>query len=413
MAARRSPARFRVAVLATHPIQYQSQWFRRLAAHPALHLRVYFCHRARPDQQAEAGFNVPFDWDVPLLEGFEHHFLENVAREPTIASFRGLDSPEIGFIIRRERFDAVVLLGWSHKSAWQAAWACRRNGTPVLVRGDSHLRTRRSPTKRAAKRLIHGTFIPRFDACLAVGAWSEQYFRHYGARRVFTVPHSIDRGVFGHRAPDRESACLENLGLPSESTVFVLAAKLADAKRPMDFVRAVERAARDGTQLSGLIIGDGPSRRELEEYVRTRDLPVRFAGFVNQSRMASMYRLGDVLVVPSSETWGIVVNEAMSCGLPCIVSDAVGCNPDLISAGVTGHTFPLGDIPALAALLKEYAGKRCSLPTMGADARRMESAFADGPSVDGFLDAVGAVSRELSRTNRTKSADAGDSILPS
>jgi glycosyltransferase involved in cell wall biosynthesis len=84
--------------------------------------------------------------------------------------------------------------------------------------------------------------------------------------------------------------------------------------------------------------------------------PASFPGFKNQSELPAYYAAADVLVLPSeSETWGLVVNEAMACGLPAIVSDAVGCAPDLIEEGKTGFTYPVGDVDALAGRLAALA----------------------------------------------------------
>ena len=65
-----SAKRTKLAVISTHPIQYHSAWYRAMASHPELDLRVYYCHQATPQEQANAGFGVEFDWDVPLLEGY-------------------------------------------------------------------------------------------------------------------------------------------------------------------------------------------------------------------------------------------------------------------------------------------------------------------------------------------------------
>src|SRR5438132_10711387 len=94
----------RIAVLTTHPIQYQAPWFRELSAHPQIELEVFFCHRATPKEQASAGFGVEFDWDVSLLDGYSYRFLKNVAPQPRVNGFGGLDTPEIKEIISRQRF---------------------------------------------------------------------------------------------------------------------------------------------------------------------------------------------------------------------------------------------------------------------------------------------------------------------
>ncbi len=84
------------------------------------------------------------------------------------------------------------------------------------------------------------------------------------------------------------------------------------------------------------------------------------AGFQNQRRIAATYAAADALVLPSTsgETWGLVVNEAMACGLPVIVSDQVGCAPDLVLEDETGFTYPCGDVAALAERVGALAGDR-------------------------------------------------------
>ena len=67
--------------------------------------------------------------------------------------------------------------------------------------------------------------------------------------------------------------------------------------------------------------------------------------FQNQSRMPLVYRLGNIFVLPSAheETWGLAVNEAMACGRPVLVSDMVGCAPELVMPGQTGEIFRTDD----------------------------------------------------------------------
>src|ERR1051325_6433797 len=109
----------RVAVITTHPIQYHAPWFRGLASESSLDLKVFFCHRATAKEQGAAGFGIEFDWDVSLLDGYPHRFLENVAKRPGITGFGGLDTPEIKKMIAAGDYDAVMINGWHYKSAWQ------------------------------------------------------------------------------------------------------------------------------------------------------------------------------------------------------------------------------------------------------------------------------------------------------
>src|SRR5712664_95998 len=388
-----------LGILATHQIQYQAPWFRALAERPEIDLEVFYCHRATPQEQASAGFNVEFDWDIALLDGYRHRFLLNVARKPSLHGFAGLDTPEIASIVKQENFDAVIVNGWNYKSAWQTMRACWRTKTPVMLRSDSHLHTERSLPKKLAKLLLYRWFIPKANACCAVGTWSRDYFLHYGARpdRVFVVPHVVDVDFFRKKAERlrlQGTALRREWQLDDEATVFLFAGKFIEKKRPMDFVRAIAGANKNGTRIMGLMVGDGPLRQACEDEVKTSNAPIRFAGFLNQSKMPNAYAAADALVLPSDggETWGLVVNEAMASGKPCLVSDRVGCGPDLVVPGETGEVFALGDIAALSSLLGSYAERRRDLKEMGAKAERAASRYSIGAAVEGVMDAINAVS---------------------
>jgi glycosyltransferase involved in cell wall biosynthesis len=348
-------------------------------------------------EQAAAGFGIEFDWDIPLLEGYSYSFLTNVARDPSVFRFTGLDTPEIKETVASERYDAVIVNGWHYKSAWQAIWACWHTKTPVMVRGDSHLYAQRHPLEKALKWLLYRRFIPKFDACLAVGKWSREYYLHYGARpdRVFLVPHVVDNGWFvreSARLIPQRAELLRHWGLDEEATVFLFVGKFVEVKRPMDFVLAVDHAARRGAPVMGLMVGDGPLRPPCEAFVRRNGAPVRFAGFLNQSQVVRSYIAAGALVLPSEgETWGLVVNEAMACGRPCIVSDKVGCAPDLVIHGETGAIFPMGNVEALTELLAFYAADPKTLKMMGNRARERVTRNSIHIAVEGVIEALAAI----------------------
>jgi glycosyltransferase involved in cell wall biosynthesis len=380
--------------LSTHPIQYHSAWFRALAAQPDLEVHVYYCHNATPQDQSRAGFGVEFDWDIPLLTGYPHSFLHNVANPPAYGRFAGFDTPEIKDIISSREYDAVLVNGWHYKSAWQAIWACWRSGVKVLVRSDSHLHTPRSFPKKMVKEVIYPRFIPRFDACLSVGKWSREYFLHYGAspERVFFVPHAVDNERMSAERARVEPSRVElrkRWGLDEKAMVVLLVGKFIDKKRPMDFLQAVHRVQQE-VAVQALMVGDGPLRGACEEFVRVHDLPVCFAGFLNQSKIVEAYVASDILILPSDgdETWGLVVNEAMVCGLPCVVSSAVGCGPDLILPGETGLIYPVGDVDALSEIVMSLAKRPLHLISLGVHARERVKHYSVQSAVKGLLESL-------------------------
>jgi glycosyltransferase involved in cell wall biosynthesis len=388
----------RLAIMSTHPIQYHAKWYRLLAAHPELKIRVFYCHQATPSEQADAGFGVQFDWDLPLLSGYRFTFLKNVADVPGHGRFSGFDTPEIKGIIRRREYDAVMVNGWNYKSAWQAIWACWKSGVKILVRSDSHLHTPRSSFTRIAKAAVYPRFIPHFDAYLAVGKWSQEYFLRYGAKpeRVFLVPHAVDNDFFraeAERLKPIRNEVRKKWGLSDDAIVFAFSGKCIEKKRPMDFVRAVQLAGKRSSRIQGLMVGDGPLRIACQEFVKSHDIPIRFAGFLNQSQIPAAYAACDALVLPSDggETWGLVVNEGMACGRPAIVSDKVGCGPDLIIPGKTGSVFPLGNVDALAAQVLQMADSPAELAEMGAFAGRMIENHSPSVAVENLVQCLRAI----------------------
>lgn len=349
----------KLAFVTTHPIQYHSHWFRALADTRGLDFEVLYCHQPSSAEQGRAGFGVAFDWDVPLFQGYRYEFLRNDAPSPGLEPFGGLDNREIVERVSRKRYDVVVVNGWHYRTAVRAIRACWAAGVPVMVRSDSHLKTVRSALKSALKFLPYRYFIQRLDGCLAVGTWSAEYFKHYGASedRLFVVPHVADSDFYAAARTLRQKRrqLREQWGLGNER-VFLFCGKFTDKKRPIDFVKAILAARERGVSAVGLMVGDGHLKHACVAEAGSEDGPIKYAGFLNQSKIAEAYVAADALVLPSDggETWGLVVNEAMMCGLPCIVSDRVGCGPDLVTHK-TGVTYPLGDVDALSRRIGEFA----------------------------------------------------------
>jgi len=386
---------YKLAIICTHPIQYYSPWFRHLAEQaprlglapsdlppPILKSRsavdsfsasagelrfggneavdfsfeVFYAHKQTSRGQAEAGFGVEFEWDVPLLEGYPHRFLKNVSKRPGLEWFGGCDCPEIGKILVREGFTHVLLIGWHKKVFWQAFWAAKKAGIKVLSRGDSQLGMTTSLLKRAAKFLLYRLLLPRFDAHLFVGQRNFAYLRHYGVPkdRLFFSPHFVDNQWWAGRAAAAADSIKMKMKIKEGATTFLFAGKFIPKKRVSDLLEAAARVP----EARVVLVGDGPLRSQLEERAAKPDLMgrVEFAGFKNQQELPAYLAAADCLVLPSdgTETWGLIVNEAMACGTPAIVSTACGCQPDLIVDGQSGYSFPLGDTHALADQLRLF-----------------------------------------------------------
>lgn len=392
----------KLGILSSHPIQYQAPWFRELAK--LVTLEVFFCFQPGPKEQA-AGFGGTFTWDVDLLSGYESRFLKNRASQPSTNHFFGCDTPEIAGIIRDARFDAFIVCGWNLKSYWQAIRACRRAGVPVLVRGDSQLETPRSAAVRFGKKALYPQLLKQFDGFLSVGVRNREYLRHYGVpmERIFFAPHFVDNEWFQKKADQARldrNTLRDKWGADPAMMVALFVGKFIPEKRAGDFLKGVAHAREKGAAVLAVLVGSGEMEPLLRQYAEDQKVPAIFEGFRNQSELPACYVAADALVLPScSETWGLVVNEAMACRLPALVSDAVGCTPDLIDEGVTGFTFPAGktealgerllqvqSLPrdrldeALAAKLAVYSAATCARNTVAGISQIIESGRASSGS---------------------------------
>jgi glycosyltransferase involved in cell wall biosynthesis len=123
---------------------------------------------------------------------------------------------------------------------------------------------------------------------------------------------------------------------------------------------------------------------------------VRFCGFRNQSELPAFFNIATVFVLPSlNEPWGLIVNEVMNAGKAVIVSDDVGCQPDLISDGVEGCVFPAGNIAALTDALRRVLGQRSTADTMGKRALERINQWNYEEDVRGLRRGIAFVTRRV------------------
>lgn len=382
----------RIAIVATHPIQYQVPWFQALAREAQVELKVYFALLPDAAQQG-IGFGVPFQWDIPLLDGYAWERLPNARAQPRLGGFFASSTPAIGERLREWRPAAVVITGWNAAPLLQALAACARLRIPAIVRGESNALRRRP----LAVRMAHRALLRRFAAYLAIGQANAAFYRGYGIAdaRIFAAPYFVDNDRFLRAAqalaPQRREL-RARWGIPEDAACFAFVGKMEAKKRPSDLVEAMARLPAS-RKAHALFVGTGALEAEVREAARARGVSCSFAGFLNQSEIAAAYVAADVLVLPSDfgETWGLVVNEAMACGRPAIISDRVGCGPDLVEAGVTGEVFRFADSGALARAMEALCEPDRARRYGAAAQARVLGSYTVQRSVEGTLAAVDAV----------------------
>lgn len=361
----------KVGIVTSHPIQYQVPLFRAIANQPDIDLTVFFGsnHGIAPGK-IDQGFGKAFAWDISLLDGYKHIFLNNSKPGMEVSDWR-LDGPDIKTYFSSERYDAVLVFGWSKVLFWQAMWWARKYSIPLILRGESNLNHAQSWYVKAAKKALFPRLFKQFRAFLSIGTLNAELYRHFGVPEdaIFLAPYCVDNAFFSERAAAQRVNARQlrtDLGIRDDDTVFLFIAKFIDRKRPLDLIAA---AAKNHAfrRIHVILVGDGVLLDACRNAITANKLNnVHLVGFKNQTELPSFYAAANVLVLPSEyETWGLVLNEAMACGLPCIVSDACGAAADMILEGETGFTYPKGDVARLAELMMFMAENTDGRQAMG------------------------------------------------
>lgn len=327
----------RLAIITTHPIQYNVPWFRRLARESGIKVCVFYTWHADEQPKYDPEFQQNIAWDIPLLEGYDHRL---VGPQPGISrkTFWKIKNDITG-PIEEWGADGVLVIGWNYLSHLQAMRHFSGR-IPVFFRGDSTLLDDRNSLRRRIRKHFLRKVYSYVDAAFFVGVNNYEYFQKYGMSKpqLTYAPHVVDNTRFSHNAAAHEAeACQwrKLLRIPNDSVTFLFVGKLIDLKSPLLLLKAFQKLHSD--QKPHLVyVGNGDCEPKLRSHAADAK-NVHFIPFQNQSRMPVVYRLGDVVCLPSgSETWGLVVNEAMASGRSVIVSDKVGCARDLVADNKTG-----------------------------------------------------------------------------
>jgi glycosyltransferase involved in cell wall biosynthesis len=390
---------WRVAILASHVIQYQAPFYQQLARDPRLDITVLYCSRAGLDAYRDEDMAATLAWDLPLLEGYESQFLRNFG-SPHRDFLRHVN-PAVITAIDRSRFDAVLfMLGWGSLTAWMAAVACRASQTPIFMYGDSSFVPSVHSLRGRVRELILRGLFSVTDAFLISGNWNADYYRHYGADedRFFLMPWAIDNERFRSSADISAAerlAIRQRYGVPHDGVVFAFSGKLIPRKDPMVVIEALAIAkAADSAHI--MFIGDGELREELQRRSHELSLShrVHFTGFVNQAEIPRLYAASDSFVLPSHyDPRATVVNEAMAAGLPIIITDRCGPAGDLVRPGANGFVIAPGDAEALAFAINELTSKPALRASMSQASASALDSWGYEQGVDGVIAAAEAYAR--------------------
>lgn len=261
--------------------------------------------------------------------------------------------------MKQQRIRAVIMGGYNDLGRLRLIHWCRRHQVNCFLVADSNIHSDKARGLVAMiKRLWVSSVVRKCDGILPCGTLGKAYFERYGADpdRIFFFPYEPDYELIRNLPSDVIENTRRRFQLNPNRRRIVFCARMVDVKRPDLLIDAFIRIADERSQWDLVMAGSGP----MEEYLKQR-LPaelrerVIWTGFLDdQSAVSALYRLSDVLVLPSDyEPWALVINEAVAAGMAVVASNIVGAAAELVREGVNGHTFPVGDLNELTDCLRE------------------------------------------------------------
>ncbi len=306
-------------------------------------------------------FGKHIKWDIPLLKGYDYQFVRNTAKEQGTHSWRGIVNPTLIDEIEEWQADAVLVYGWNFQSHFKAMRHFKGK-IPVLFRGDSTLLGETKSIRTILRRVVLNFVYRYIDYALYVGINNKEYFLKHGVadNNLIFSPHSVDNERFSVAASqfsDEVDKWRKRLNISEETLVFLFAGKFEPKKNPMLIIEAAKQLS--DFDFKFILAGSGILENELKQAAKNME-NIIFLPFQNQSKMPALYALGDVFVLPSSgrgETWGLAINEAMSCRRAILASSEVGCAVDLVENNKNGYIFESRNLSDFVSKIKSFDKK--------------------------------------------------------
>ncbi len=365
----------KIAFLLSHPIQYHSPFFKLIDKRRDIELKVYYCS----DYGAsESGFKVHPEmgkipnWDVSLIDGYSHCFLRNNSWKPSIfRGYFGLINFNLFSHLKRDKPDVLILNGWSYFTMLYALIICRFLGIKSYLRGDNTIQTdgNISAYKAFLKKGIFRFFLFKIpNWFLYVGENNRLFFKKYKVpdKKLLWTPHAVDNERFSHEylkmKPDEENI-KEQLNIPLDAFIMLFVGRFIPQKSPLDLLKVYKNIKG---KKALIMIGDGPMKDEISDFIEKYNLQnVYLPGFINQKNIGAYFTISDVFVLTSiSETWGLVVNEAMNFELPIVVTTSTGCAPNLVKPE-NGYVVATGDTSQMTKILQKMIDNPSMIEKMG------------------------------------------------
>ncbi|MBT3405574.1 glycosyltransferase family 4 protein [Candidatus Woesearchaeota archaeon] len=272
----------------------------------------------------------------------------------SLTYFKGM-----GKFLKKYDPDVVAANVYYRPATWQAAWHCKKTNTPLILNTE----IKQFPKDPFAKFLVKLTFKilkKMFEQSRFILSWTrkgeefgKQYFPVTNKSKIHTLLAGVDTEIFKKVKVKRDRNKIIKL---------LIVARLISYKRHNDLLNALHHLKTNypDVKFELGILGSGPLKENIESSIISLNLTneVKFLNRVPYSEINKVYCSHDILVLPSyNEAIGMVVPEAMACGLPVIVSDTCGA-VDYVDNNKNGYIFKTADHIDLAKKILQLREKK-------------------------------------------------------
>lgn len=370
----------RLLVLTEIIAPYRIPVFNALAAREEIKLHVVFLSETDAGLRQWRVYRDEIQFSFEVLKSFRTRIGEyNVLLNSGVSATLGHNNPDI-----------VVAGGYNYPATWLARRWARGRGIPFLLWSESNARDSRTklwPIEFAKQR-----FIRSCQGFVVPGISAAEYLASFGVakEKIFVAPNAVDVERFARIAEETRCASShrDRLGLPERYFLYV--GRFVRAKGIFDLLTAYAKLPESARKVVGLVfVGDGEEREELMWRSRQIKGRVLFPGFVQRDELAAFYAWADALIFPThSDPWGLVVNEAIACGLPVITSEVAGCTADLVHDGVNGYVIGVGQPENLSQAMLTLLSNSELRQRMGKASAAIGRSFTPQIWADGMIRAA-------------------------
>ncbi|MBU1820220.1 MAG: glycosyltransferase family 4 protein [Bacteroidetes bacterium] len=306
---------------------------------------------------------IPYSYPYQLL--FQKSLDAVSLGERTRALFR---------LFRSYRPDVLNITGYFDYAQVALLLYARFLGVKTVISSESsEVDKPRTGYKETLKKL----FLRQADAFIGFGTTSVNYLKSLGVDEKKIV---VRKAAVVDNDRILEIYRQEKLANPVSTPSFIYVGRLAEEKNLLRLLQAYATLIqqKEAEDWGLILVGEGPQRQELEQYVAMHALNgVTFTGGVSWQEVPAWLAKASVLVLPSiSEPWGLVVNEAMLCGMPVIVSEKCGCAHDLVKKGSNGFLIDPLDVNSLVDSMRYYTTTPAAVTRHGSKSIKLIQPFS-------------------------------------